>query len=86
MSDVRYELPGDTVPRYTRRLADKILAAFNHACAQRDLVVAEQLLGVLEMITRRRWIASARERRGAVDELVDAHTRLWNLRHPPGTE
>ena len=38
---------------YTRRLSDKILIAFHHACDQGDLEVAEQLLAVLEMVVTR---------------------------------
>jgi hypothetical protein len=41
-------------PRYSRRLSDKILIAFHHVSDQGDLIVAEQLLGVLETMLRRR--------------------------------
>src|SRR5580692_7467539 len=41
-------------PRYTRRLSDKILIAFHHACDQADFEVAEQLLHILEMMLTRR--------------------------------
>src|SRR5580698_6222207 len=37
-------------PRYSRRLSDKILIAFHHACDQGDFEAAEQLLHVLEMM------------------------------------
>jgi len=33
---------GAPVPRYTRRLSDKILIAFHQACDQSDFEVAEQ--------------------------------------------
>lgn len=36
------------------RVSDKVLAAFNHACAVGDLEAAEDLLGVLERVTERR--------------------------------
>ena len=36
------------------RVADRVLAAFNHACAMSDLEAAEELLVVLEKITERR--------------------------------
>jgi len=36
------------------RVSDKVLAAFNHACAMGDLEAAEDLLGVMERITERR--------------------------------
>ena len=35
-------------PRYSRRLSDKILIAFHHACDQGDYEIAEQLLHILE--------------------------------------
>ncbi|MBN9000249.1 MAG: FAD-dependent monooxygenase, partial [Rhizobiales bacterium] len=38
--------------RQGRRLSDKILAAFHHACDQSDLEVAEQLLRTLELLDR----------------------------------
>ena len=40
--------------RQTRRLSDKILVAFHHACDQGDFEVAEYLLQVLEMMLKRR--------------------------------
>jgi hypothetical protein len=39
--------------RYRRRLSDKILIAFDHACDQGDLEVAELLLRLVEMMLRR---------------------------------
>lgn len=36
------------------RVSDKVLAAFNHACAMTDLEAAEDLLVVLEKLTERR--------------------------------
>ncbi|HUZ62267.1 MAG TPA: hypothetical protein VMU82_00990 [Acetobacteraceae bacterium] len=69
-------------PRYSRRLSDKILIAFHHACDQGDFEVAEQLLRVLEgMLTRRPVLADGNRRR-TMESLVAAHERLWHLRHP----
>jgi hypothetical protein len=77
--------PPDTAapePRYTRRLSDKILVAFHHACDQRDIEAAGQLLGVLEfMINRTPNLPTGRDRR-AKESLVAAHERLWHIRHP----
>ena len=70
------------VPRYTRRLSDKILIAFHHACDQGDLDVAEDLLRVLETILMRRPSAPDVNRRKNIESLVAAHERLWLLRHP----
>jgi hypothetical protein len=69
-------------PRYTRRLSDKILIAFHHACDQADFEVAEQLLHVLEMMMTRRPLTADGTRRRNMESLVAAHERLWHLRHP----
>ncbi len=69
-------------PRYTRRLSDKILIAFHHACDQADFEVAEQLLLILEMMLTRRPVTPDGTRRRNMESLVAAHERLWHLRHP----
>src|SRR5690349_3477368 len=69
-------------PRYTRRLSDKILIAFHHACDQSDFEVAEELLRVLEMMLTRRPLTPDGTRRRNMESLVAAHERLWHLRHP----
>jgi hypothetical protein len=69
-------------PRYTRRLTDKVLIAFHHACDQREIVVAEQLLGVLEFMTKRPTSSPTGGERRAKETLVAAHERLWQIRHP----
>jgi len=69
-------------PRYSRRLSDKILIAFHHACDQSDFEVADQLLHVLEMMLARRPLTPDNNRRRSMESLVAAHERLWHLRHP----
>jgi hypothetical protein len=69
-------------PRYNRRLSDNILIAFDHACDQGDLEVAELLLRVVEMMLRRMPTVPDGSRRRNVEDLVAAHERLWLLRHP----
>lgn len=69
-------------PRYSRRLSDKILIAFHHACDQADLEVAERLLQILEMMLTRRPLTPDGSRRKNMESLVAAHERLWYLRHP----
>jgi len=69
------------VPRYTRRLSDKILIAFHQACDQRDLEVAEDLLRILEIVISRRDLHPAQNRRKNMESLVAAYERLWHLRH-----
>ena len=76
------ELGPMSLPRHTRRLTDKILIAFHHACDLADLDVAEELLQVLEMMLTRRPIATDGNRRRSMEGLVAAHERLWHLRHP----
>ena len=49
------------IPRHTRRLSDKVLVAFHHACDTSDLEVAEQLLATLEMMLNRRSPASGQQ-------------------------
>lgn len=74
------------VPRYTRRLSDKILIAFHHACDQADFEVAESLLQVLEMMVTRRPLTPDGTRRRSMESLVAAHERLWHLRHPDSAQ
>ena len=71
-----------TAPRHSRRLSDKILIAFHHACDQADYEVAEQLLRILEMMLTRRPVSPDTNRRRNMESLVAAHERLWHLRHP----
>ena len=74
--------PGSGAPRYSRRLSDKILIAFHHACDQADFEVAEQLLRVLEGMLTRRPLNPDNNRRRSLETLVAAYERLWYLRHP----
>jgi hypothetical protein len=73
-------------PRHTRRLSDKILIAFHHACDQGDYEVAEELLRILEMMLTRRPVSPDVNRRKNMESLVAAHERLWLLRHPDSSE
>lgn len=73
-------------PRYTRRLSDKILIAFHHACDQADYEVAEHLLRILEMMLTRRPTNPDGNRRRSLETLVAAYERLWYLRHPEREE
>jgi hypothetical protein len=71
-----------SAPRHSRRLSDKILIAFHHACDQGDFEVADQLLRILEMMLTRRPVSPDVNRRRNMESLVAAHERLWHLRHP----
>lgn len=70
------------LPRHTRRLPDKVLVAFHHACDTMDLEVAEHLLRVLELMLTRRPTGVETNRRRSMESLVAAYERLWHLRHP----
>ena len=71
-----------TTLRYSRRLSDKVLIAFHHACDQGDLDVADMLLRVLETVIERRPTSPDTNRRRNMESLVAAHERLWHLRRP----
>ncbi|MEJ1976698.1 MAG: hypothetical protein WDN49_11890 [Acetobacteraceae bacterium] len=70
------------LPRHTRRLSDKILVAFHHACDVSDFEIAEHLLRTLEVMLTRRPLPSGVNRRRNMESLIAAHERLWHLRHP----
>lgn len=80
--DTGRETGTGAAPRYSRRLSDKILIAFHHACDQADFEVAEQLLHILEMMLTRRPLTPDGTRRRNMESLIAAHERLWHLRHP----
>jgi hypothetical protein len=82
----REGMRGGTPPRHSRRLSDKILIAFHHACDQSDYEVAEQLLRILEMMLTRRPVSPDTNRRRNMESLIAAHERLWHLRHPEARE
>jgi hypothetical protein len=79
--DLGRDGPAAAAPRYTRRLSDKILIAFHHACDQADFEIAEQLLRTLEILIMRRPLTPDSNRRRGMESLVAAHERLWHLRH-----
>jgi hypothetical protein len=65
-----------------KRLFDKVLIAFHHACDQWDVDAAKQLLEVLEfMVNRPISLPDDRDHR-AKESLVAAHERLWHICHP----
>lgn len=68
--------------RHTRRISDKVLIAFHHACDTSDLESATHLLNVLETILTRRPAQADTNRRRNIESLVAAHERLWHLRQP----
>lgn len=69
------------VRRYTRRLEDKLLVAFHHACDVADIEIARHVLHILELMLSRKPAQPDPNRRRNMEGLIAAHERLWNLRH-----
>ena len=65
---------------FYRRLSDKMLIAFDQACAIGELTVAHELLCSLEGLFNRPRRQADLERRTNLESLVEAHERLWILR------
>lgn len=72
---------GPPIRRHTRRLEDKLLVAFHHACDVADIEVARHVLQVLEMMVSRKPTQPDPNRRRNIEGLVAAHERLWHLRN-----
>ncbi len=68
--------------RHTRRLSDKVLIAFHHACDIGDFETADDLLRILGRILSAPLTSPEGNRRRSLESLVAAHERLWHLRHP----
>ncbi len=66
---------------FHRRLSDKLLIAFDQACAVGELAVAHELLCSLEGLFSRPSRYADQDRRKNLESLVEAHERLWTLRH-----
>ncbi len=73
--------PSTPVRRHTRRLEDKLLVAFHHACDVADIEVARHVLQILELMLARKPAHPDLNRRRNLEGLVAAHERLWNLRN-----
>jgi hypothetical protein len=63
-----------------RRLSDKLLAAFDQACEQGQVEVAELVLKALELVLTREAGPGERERRAHLGPVVEAFGRLKMLR------
>lgn len=73
------QTPSGDQERYSRRLSDKIQAAFDHACDEGELEVATDLLQVLELVLLRTPPRPER-RESVVGPLLASHERLWHLK------
>ena len=69
----------DPVP-LPRRLSDKLLAAFDQACDQGHVEVAELLLKSIEIVLTVEAAPAARERRTHLGPVIEAFGRLKALR------
>jgi hypothetical protein len=63
-----------------RRLSDKILAAFNQACEQKQVDTAEHLLRALELSLTRYGGQNASDKRSDLGPVVEAFGKLETLR------
>jgi hypothetical protein len=81
MSGARPNRDGVQV-RYTKRLSDRIIIAFHHACDLRDIETAWDLLHLLELMLKRSPRLPDGENRRVRKSLVAAHERLWHIQHP----
>jgi hypothetical protein len=63
-----------------RRLSDKILAAFNQACEQKQVDTAEHLLRALELSLTRYGGQNNSDKRSQLGPVVEAFGKLETLR------
>lgn len=63
-----------------RRLSDKLLAAFDQACEQGQVEVAELVLKAIEIVLTQEAAPPERERRSHLGPVVEAFGRLKALR------
>ena len=75
-----YRLSHEHVPASRRRLSDKVLVVFYHACDSGDIEAAEHLFRLLEVMAMRHPQGVGLDRRLNLDALVNAHERLLALR------
>ena len=69
-----------------QRISDLILDAFQTACAQRNLAVAELLHTALERVMTRHGGAQKVERRDVPDAVLDSFQTLEALRREVGQQ
>jgi hypothetical protein len=66
--------------RRDHRLSDKIIAAFDQACDDRNLVTAAELLATLELVLLK-TPPTAEQRDNVLGALYACQARLFNLKH-----
>ncbi len=77
--------PADTRMTGPRRLSDKLLAAFDQACEQGHVEVAELILKAIEIVLTEEAAPVERERRSHLGPVVEAFERLKALREKTGS-
>ena len=68
------------MPQHLRRLSDKVLKAFDQACDQGELEIAEALLRALETILTRQGGKAAEDHRQNLGPVAEAYARLAALK------
>lgn len=68
------------MPELSRRLSDRILAAFELACAQRNLPVAEALVRALDLAMTNEGGPARIDRRTNLGPVAEAYEKLRLLR------
>jgi hypothetical protein len=68
------------LPFRKKRLLDSILIAFDSACDQAEIEVAQELLTSLEFMAKRKPSLPGDTKRWLQEGLVGAHERLWHVR------
>ena len=76
----RFVLPDSQTSPVQRRLSDVIETAFDQACIQLDLQVAEMLVDILDVLSDRIQVASSSVELRKATTNAAAHERLWRLR------
>lgn len=69
-----------SMSEFFRRLSDKILAAFNQACEQRESEVAELLVRALDLTLTAQCGDSKKDLRNELGQVSEAYARLRALR------
>jgi len=72
--------PASQATATPRRLSDKLLIAFDQACEQGQVEVAELVLKAIEIVLTQEAAPAERERRNHLGPVVEAFGRLKALR------
>jgi hypothetical protein len=76
------ERTGMAMTQFSRRLSDKILAAFDQACEQGQIGVAEHLVRALELALTREGGPNRVDKREYMEPVLAAYERLRTLQSP----